>query len=49
MADELTDENGAGAGGEVMGDEGVAQIIDLGASDASSFEVAVNGRSDVSN
>ncbi len=47
MADELGDENWGRASSQVVGNEGVAQVVDLGAGDSGDFEIAVNGGSDV--
>ena len=48
VTDELADEDKRGAGGELFGDKGVPQVVDLGVSDAGELEIAVNGCSDVS-
>ena len=48
VADELADENKGSTGGKLLGDKGVAKIVDLGVFDASELKVAVNGGTDVS-
>ncbi len=48
MADELTYQDGTGARGQVVGNEGMAQVVNLGIGNAGDFEIAVDGSSDVS-
>lgn len=49
MAHEARDVGEGSAGGELFGDKGVPQVIDLGAFDAGDFEIAVDGGADVTN
>lgn len=48
MTDEFLDEDDGIAGGQLMGDKGVSEIIDFSAFDAGNPKVALNGASDIS-
>jgi hypothetical protein len=47
VADELANEHRTGPSGEVVGDESVAQVVDLSTLDSSNLEIAVDGGSDI--
>ncbi len=48
MASELTDVNKGGTGHKLLGDEGVAKIVNLGVLDAGEHEEAVDARANIS-
>lgn len=47
MTSQFTDINQGGAGHKLLGDESVAEVVDLGVFDAGELEVAVDARADV--
>jgi len=47
VADDLLQQNGRSAGGKLVGDKGMAQIVDSGVFNSGKTEITVNGAANI--